>query len=377
MKKSAFIDVFWIFPVTIAQFGALFHCQFDECLSLLKRTSVCVPVETEKIEPSLELFPWEAVVCPDESRQITMNLIDRFHGIFIIRDSFCLRYCVNLFFKAKAFNQWLVRIVSVMDDHRSASDDAAICLQRLSGAWLSHAAKIQHTSLSVCRRAYAELISRQSTEQPAVFDGGFRLPSGEVCLVDPHLSGKDYVWLDVVDHKKDLGKPVKPRSYRISIVKGGCSDGVELEKVHKELYPFRERNLPRVKDGSGKRIELPAACLAFPDCKAGLLVEPVSSDFLRSTERAFLDDDGIYEIHFFLRWLPMFGIIPFRDGRDHQVSRHKGIGKFAPEDFFLSFVHVWRFRPLASVFPKPPSLKKENASQKALSIELLHSLVWR
>ncbi|CDA37146.1 unknown [Clostridium sp. CAG:568] len=152
---------------------------------------------------------------------------------------------------------------------------------------------------------------------------------------------------------------------------------MELEKVHKELYPFREWNLPRVEDGSGKRIELPAACLAFPDCKACLLVEPVSSDFLRSTERAFLDDDGIYEIHFFFRWLPMFGIIPFRDGRDHQVSRHKSIGKFAPEGFFLSFVHVWRFRPLASVFPKPPSLKKDNARQKALSIKLRHSLVWR
>lgn len=110
--------------------------------------------------------------------------------------------------------------------------------------------------------------------QPADFGGGFRLPSGEVCLVDPHLSGKDYVLLDAVDHKKDLGKPVKPRSYRISIVKGGCSDGVELEKMHKELYPFRERNLPRVEDGSGKRIELPATCLAFLDCKAGLLVEP-------------------------------------------------------------------------------------------------------
>lgn len=131
--------------------------------------------------------------------------------------SFRLRCCVNLFFKAKAFNQCLVRIVSVMDDHRPASDGAAICPQRLSGAWLSHAAKIQHASLSVRRRAYAELISRQSTEQPAVFGGGFRLPSGEVCLVDPRLSGKDYVWLDVVDHKKDLGKPVKPRSYPMSL----------------------------------------------------------------------------------------------------------------------------------------------------------------
>lgn len=80
-----------------------------------------------------------------------MDLIDRFHGIFIIRDSFCLRCCVNLFSKAKAFNQYLVRIVSVMDDHRSASDDAAICPQRLSGAWLSYAAKVQHASLSVCR----------------------------------------------------------------------------------------------------------------------------------------------------------------------------------------------------------------------------------
>ena len=46
-----------------------------------------------------------------------MDLIDRFHGIFIIRDSFCLRCRVNLFFKAKAFNQCLVRIVSVMDDY--------------------------------------------------------------------------------------------------------------------------------------------------------------------------------------------------------------------------------------------------------------------
>ena len=147
--------------------------------------------------------------------------------------------------------------------------------------------------------------------------------------------------------------------------------------MHKELYPFRERNLPRVEDGSGKRIELPAACLAFPDCRAGLLVEPVPSDFLRSAERAFLDDDGVDEIHFLFRWLPMFGIIPFRDGRDHQVSRHKGIGKFAPEGFFLSFVHVWRFRPLASVSPKPPSLEKENARQKALSIELRRSLAWR
>ena len=151
-------------------------------------------------------------------------------------------------------------------------------------------------------------------------------------------------------------KASKARSYRISIVKGGCSDGVELEKVHKELYPFRERNLPRVEDSSGKRIELPAACLAFSDCKAGLLVEPVSSDFLRSTERAFLDDDGIYEIHFFLRWLPMFGIIPFRDGRDHQVSRHKGIGKFALR---TSFCLLFMF------------------GGSALSIELLHSLVWR
>ena len=147
--------------------------------------------------------------------------------------------------------------------------------------------------------------------------------------------------------------------------------------MDEELYPFRERNLSRVEDGSGKRIELPAACLAFPDCKASLLVEPVSSDFLRSTERTFLDDDGIYEINFFFRWFPMFGIIPFRDGRDHQVSRHKSIGKFAPEGFFLSFVHVWRFRPLASVFPKPPSFKKDNARQKALSIKLRHSLVWR
>ena len=183
--------------------------------------------------------------------------------------------------------------------------------------------------------------------------------------------------LDAVDHKKGLGKPVKPRSCRISVAKGGCSDGVELEKVHKELYPFRERNLPRVEDGAGKRIELPAACLAFPDCKAGLLVEPVSSDFLRSTKRAFLDDDGIDEIHFLFRWLPVLGIISFRDGRDHQVSRHKSIGKFAPEGFFLSFVHVWRFRPLASVFPKPPSLKKDNARQRALSIKLRHGLMWR
>ena len=109
---------------------------------------------------------------------------------------------------------------------------------------------------------------------------------------------------------------------------------MELEKVHKELYPFRERNLPRVEDSSGKRIELPAAWLAFPDCKAGLLVESVSSNFLRSTERAFLDDDGIYEIHFFFRWLPMFGVIPFRDGRDYQVTRLKSIGKLAPEGFF-------------------------------------------
>ena len=77
-------------------------------------------------------------------------------------------------------------------DRRSAGDDAAIRPQRLSGAWLSHAAKIQRASLSVRRRAYAELISRQPAEQPAVFGGGFRLPSGEVCLVDPHLSGEDY-----------------------------------------------------------------------------------------------------------------------------------------------------------------------------------------
>lgn len=110
--------------------------------------------------------------------------------------------------------------------------------------------------------------------------------------------------------------------------------------MHKELYLFRERNLSRIEDGSGKRVELPTACLAFPDCKAGLLVEPVSSDFLQSRERAFLDADGIYEIHFFFQWLPMFGIIPFQDGKDHQVSRHKSIGKFAPEGFFLSFVHV-------------------------------------
>lgn len=32
---------------------------------------------------------------------------------------------------------------------------------------------------------------------------------------------------------------------------------------------------------------------------------------------------------------------------------------------------------MASVFPKPPSLKKDNARQKALSIKLRHSLVWR
>ena len=159
MKKSVFIDIFRNFPITIAQFSALFHCQFDDCLSLFERTSVYIPVEAEKIEPSLELFPWEAIVYPNESRQITIDLIDRFHGIFIIHDSFCLHCCVNFFFKAKAFNQCLVRIVSVMDDHQSASDDAAICPQRLSGAWLSHAAKIQHASLSVCRQAYAELIS--------------------------------------------------------------------------------------------------------------------------------------------------------------------------------------------------------------------------
>ena len=30
-----------------------------------------------------------------------------------------------------------------------------------------------------------------------------------------------------------------------------------------------------------------------------------------------------------------------------------------------------------SVFPKPPSFKKDNARQKALSIKLRHSLVWR
>ena len=69
--------------------------------------------------------------------------------------------------------------------------------------------------------------------------------------------------------------------------------------MYEELYPFRERNLSRVEDGASKRIELPAACLAFPDCKAGLLVEPVSSDFLRSSVRAFLDDNGINEMHFF------------------------------------------------------------------------------
>ena len=32
---------------------------------------------------------------------------------------------------------------------------------------------------------------------------------------------------------------------------------------------------------------------------------------------------------------------------------------------------------MASVFPKPPSLKKDNARRKALSIKLRHSFVWR
>ena len=344
MKKLVFIDIFKIFPITIAQFSVLFHCQFDERLSLFERASAGVPVEAEKIEPSLKFFPCEAVVCPDESRQITMDLIDRFHWIFIIRDSFCLSCCVNLFLKAKAFNQCLVRIVPVMDYHRSASNDAAICPQRLCWAWLPPTPQrySTHRFPSVAEHTQNWFLDSPLSSLP-FFGSGFRLPSGKVCLVNPHLSGKDYVRLDVVDHKKGLGKPVKSRSYRISVVKGGCSNGVELKKVHEELYPFRERNLPRVEDGAGKRIELPAACLAFPDCKAGLLVEPVSSDFLRSTERAFLDDDGIYEIHFLFRWLPMFGIIPFRDGRDHHVSRHENIGKFAPEGLLLSFAHVWRF----------------------------------
>ena len=60
----------------------------------------------------------------DESRKITMDLIDRLHGIFIIRDSFCLGCCVDLFLKAKGFGQCLVRIVPVMDDCRPRGDDA-------------------------------------------------------------------------------------------------------------------------------------------------------------------------------------------------------------------------------------------------------------
>ena len=136
--------------------------------------------------------------------------------------------------------------------------------------------------------------------------------------------------------------------------------------MHKELYPFRERNLPRVEDGSGKRIELPAACLAFPDCKAGPLAEPVPSDFPRPAERAFLDGDGIYEIHFLFRWLPMFGIIPFRDGRDHQASRHKGIGKFAPEGFFFVFCSCLAVSPFGERFPETAKSQKEKRSPKRL-----------
>lgn len=215
--------------------------------------------------------------------------------------------------------------------------------------------------------------------QPADFGGGFRLPSGEVCLVGPHLSGKDYVLLDAVDHKKDLGKPVKPRSYRISIVKGGCSDGVELEKMHKELYPFRERNLPRVEDGSGKRIELPATCLAFLDYKAGLLVEPNPSLLISINPQ-----NGHYSMPMeFMKSTSSFnGFLCLASYHSKMVETIKSVDIRASENLPLraSFCLLFMFggvRPLASVFPKPPSFKKNNTRQKALSIKLCHSLVWR
>ena len=57
MKNSDLVVIFRPFPIAIAQFSALFHRQFDERLSLFERASAGVPVETEKIEPSLKLLP--------------------------------------------------------------------------------------------------------------------------------------------------------------------------------------------------------------------------------------------------------------------------------------------------------------------------------
>lgn len=231
MKKSVIIDIFRIFPVTIAQFSALFHYQFDECLNLFERTSVCVPVETEKIEPFLELFPWESVGCPNESRQITIDLIDRFHGIFIIRDSFCLLCQMCLPYKVKPWSQKRMCHLIIVNHSCPLLQMSLHCLNQLRGGRLPGNDNIEHflwPSIAVVTHIRFRGIFYVLSVLAIICIGRFLLDEG---LVNPKFVTEHDFVLIVFQNLKALFYPISACWTNISVVERKYSESLTLKKM--------------------------------------------------------------------------------------------------------------------------------------------------
>ena len=114
-------------------------------------------------------------------------------------------------------------------------------------------------------------------------------------LVDLHPAGQDGALLHPLQHREQLGEPVRRRGGRPAARPGRARQAAVGEDLEEELRPVGDGQLAAVEDGAGGRVERAAAGQAAPPAHA-VGVAPVALDRRRAAARARVAVVAVEEI---------------------------------------------------------------------------------
>ncbi len=244
MEDSVFIGLFMACPLAITHGRSLFDGEFDERLRLFEGVPRRLPIEAEKVHPILDAPSAEPFMGAQECGEVAMDLVYRLHRVLRILQPRRFRSRMDFAAQRKQLYERLMRIVAVVDYRRSRGDRSAIGFGDLAFARLPDAAGFEDASSPVGRAADAELVFGKPAEALSLPQLRFRRPFREIGLVYPNPAGKHGAVLAPIEDGEDLGKPIKAGGICVSVVERRRPDGMKLENVDEEFYPFRKGYLP-------------------------------------------------------------------------------------------------------------------------------------